>query len=62
MFDRPDLVSTRERAAVLALMARRSVEWNRLAGAIEERESALLLLEEMEAAGDPGSSRSKAHR
>jgi DNA processing protein len=53
MFDRPDLVSTRERAAVLALMARRSVEWNRLAGAIEERESALLLLEEMEAAGDP---------
>jgi len=53
MFDRPDLVSTRERAAVLALMARRSIEWNRVAGAIEDRGSALGLLEDMEAAGDP---------
>lgn len=53
MFDRETLVSTRERAAVLALMARRKVEWNRLAGSIEEAESALALLEQMEAAGDP---------
>jgi DNA processing protein len=53
MFDVPDLVSTRERAAVLALMARRKVQWNRLAGSIEEMGSALRLLEELEAAGDP---------
>jgi len=52
MFDTPTLVSTRERAAVLALMARRKVEWNRLASAIEEAESALLLLEQMEASRD----------
>ena len=42
------LVSTRERAAVLALMARRVLPWNRLAGAIEERGSALALLDEPE--------------
>jgi DNA processing protein len=53
MFDPPSLVGTRERAAVLALMARRRVQWNRLAGSIEEAGSALTLLEEMEAAGDP---------
>jgi DNA processing protein len=52
MFDTPTLVSTRERAAVLALMAQRKVEWNRLASAIEEAGSALLLLEEMEASRD----------
>jgi DNA processing protein len=48
MFDKRTLVSVRERAAVLALMARRKVQWNRLAGAIEEEGSALALLEEME--------------
>ena len=53
MFDDETLVSTRERAAVLALMARRKVEWNRLAGSIEEAGSALALLEQMEEAGDP---------
>lgn len=53
MFDSPSLVGTRERAAVLALMARRGVQWNRLAGSIEEAGSALALLEELEAAGDP---------
>jgi DNA processing protein len=53
MFGVPDLVSTRERAAVLALMARRRVQWNRLAGSIEETGSALRLLEELEATGDP---------
>jgi DNA processing protein len=53
MFDRQTLVSTRERAAVLALMARRKVEWNRLAGSIEEAGSALRLLEQLEETGDP---------
>ncbi|HSR93665.1 MAG TPA: DNA-processing protein DprA [Solirubrobacterales bacterium] len=48
MFDKRTLVSVRERAAVLALMARGKVQWNRLAGAIEETGSALALLEEME--------------
>jgi DNA processing protein len=43
--DRASLVSSRETAAVLALMARRDVAWNRLAGAIEEEGSALRLLE-----------------
>lgn len=52
MFDTPTLVSVRERAAILALMARRKVEWNRLASAIEEAGSALLLLEEMESNRD----------
>lgn len=52
MFDKETLVSTRERAAVLALMARRKVKWNRLAGSIEEAGSALLLLEAMEQADD----------
>ena len=45
MFDTNTIVSTRERAAVLALMARQRVEWNRLAGAIEEAGSALALLD-----------------
>lgn len=53
MFDRETLVSTRERAAVLALMARRKVQWNRLAGSIEEGGSALALLEQLERDGDP---------
>lgn len=53
MFDGKTLVSTRERAAVLALMARRKVQWNRLAGSIEETGSALVLLEELEEANDP---------
>ena len=53
MFDGETLVSTRERAAVLALMARRKVQWNRLAGSIEEAGSALALLEELEKAKDP---------
>ena len=44
-----DLVSTRERAAVLALAARRTVPWNRLAGWIEEEGSALAVLDEIEA-------------
>lgn len=53
MFDHDTLVSTRERAAVLALMARRKVHWSRLAGSIEEFGSALGLLEELEEAKDP---------
>ncbi len=53
MFDHETLVSTRERAAVLALMARRKLEWNRLAGSIEETGSALALLEQLEETGDP---------
>jgi DNA processing protein len=50
MFDDRTLMSTRETAAVLALMARRDRElrWNRLAGAIEEEGSALALLERLE--------------
>lgn len=48
MFDARTLVSVRETAAVLALMARRSLPWNRLAGAIEEEGSALRLLEDLE--------------
>ena len=46
MFDSRNLVSIRETAAVLALMARRdpTLPWNRLAGAIEEEGSALALL------------------
>jgi DNA processing protein len=53
MFGKESLVSTRERAAVLALMARRRVQWNRLAGSIEEVGSALTLLESLEESGDP---------
>ena len=45
-----NLVSIRERAAVLALAARRVVPWNRLAGWIEEEGSALALLEQFDAA------------
>jgi DNA processing protein len=48
MFDSDSLVSSRERAAVLALLARRSLPWNRLAGAIEEKGSALDLLRELD--------------
>jgi DNA processing protein len=49
MFASDTLESTRERAAVLALMSmgKGSLPWNRLAEAIEERQSALALLEEM---------------
>lgn len=51
MFASRTLVSTRETAAVLALMARRErdLPWNRVAGAIEEEGSALQLLECLEA-------------
>lgn len=48
MFADSTLVGTRERAAVLALLARRHVPWNRLAGEIEEEGSALALLERLE--------------
>jgi DNA processing protein len=50
MFDERTLMSSRETAAVLALMARRDRElrWNRLAGVIEEEGSALALLERLE--------------
>src|SRR5438309_6494479 len=47
MFDVPTLMSARETAAVLALLARRALPWNRLAGAIEEEGSALALLESL---------------
>lgn len=50
MFDTPDLVSSRERAAVLALAARRAAPWNRLAGMIEEAGSALAVLDELDSA------------
>ena len=49
MFDKEDLVSVRERAAILALLARRKLPWNRLAGAIEEEGSALALLQQLDA-------------
>jgi DNA processing protein len=41
-------MNTRERAAVLALMTKRAMPWNRLAGAIEDEGSALGLLEQLE--------------
>ncbi|HEX7058343.1 MAG TPA: DNA-processing protein DprA [Solirubrobacterales bacterium] len=44
MFVSETLVSVRERAAILALLARHALPWNRLAGAIEEEGSALSLL------------------
>jgi DNA processing protein len=47
--DDSTLVSTRERAAVLALAARRPVAWNRLAGWIEEEGSALAILDDIDA-------------
>lgn len=50
LFGNRSLMVSRETAAVLALMARRSLPWNRLAGAIEEEGSALRLLEEYESA------------
>ena len=49
MFDSDDLVSSRERAAVLALAACRKVPWNRLAGVIEEDASALNVLDSIDA-------------
>jgi DNA processing protein len=52
MFDSETLVSTRERAAILALKTRRSLPWNRLAGAIEEEGSALTLLLQLDEAAD----------
>jgi DNA processing protein len=45
MFDSSSPAQIRERAAVLALMARGSAPWVRLAGAIEEEGSAVRLLE-----------------
>lgn len=48
MFDSRTLVSTRETAAILALMARRDLPWNRIAGAVEEEDSALRLLEQLD--------------
>src|SRR5438067_342824 len=48
MFDARTLISTRETAAVLALTARREIPWNRVAGAIEEEDSALRLLEQLD--------------
>jgi DNA processing protein len=48
MFANHTLVSTRETAAVLGLMRRHVLPWNRLAGAIEEAGSALELLAEHE--------------
>jgi len=48
MFPSSSLVETRERAAVLALMTRRVLPWNRLAGAIEEEGSAMALLARQE--------------
>jgi DNA processing protein len=53
MFDSETLACARERTAILALMARRKVEWNRLAGSIEETGGALALLGQMEETGDP---------
>ncbi len=50
MFADASLVSTRETAAVLALMARREIPWNRLAGEIEEEGSALALLQRLDVA------------
>jgi hypothetical protein len=44
MFGSRSLVSTRETVAVLAIMARRDLPWNRIAGAVEEEGSALRLL------------------
>lgn len=52
MFGSDDLVGIRERAAVLALLARRPLPWNRLAGAIEEEGSALRLLTQVEEQGE----------
>lgn len=54
MFDSDNIVSTRERAAVLALKARRdrSLPGNRIAGAIEEHGSALGLLHELDERAD----------
>lgn len=48
MFDRRTLVSTRETAAALALMARRDLPWDRIAGAVDEEGSALRLLEQLD--------------
>jgi DNA processing protein len=49
VFDSRDLMSTRETAGVLALMARRDTPWNRVAGVVEEEGSALRLLERLDA-------------
>jgi DNA processing protein len=52
VFGTRSLMISRETAAVLALMASRSLPWNRLAGAIEEEGSALRLLEQVQS-GQP---------
>jgi DNA processing protein len=46
MFGSQSLAKGRETAAILALMARRDLPWNRIAGAVEEEGSALRLLEQ----------------
>jgi DNA processing protein len=52
MFDEDNIVSVRERAAVLALLDRADIPWNRLAGEIEEEGSALALLERLDSAAE----------
>lgn len=52
MFASSSRVAPRERAAVLALMTRGSAPWTRLAGAIEERGSAIEFLQEQDGARD----------
>ena len=52
MFASQSLIDARERAAVLALMTRRPVAWNRLAGAIEEDGSALHMLQSLPEPGE----------
>lgn len=48
MFGDESLMSIRETAAVLALLARHRLPWNRIAGSIEESGSALQLLDDLE--------------
>lgn len=48
MFADASLVSRRETAAILALMAARALPWNRIAGAVEEEGGALALLEALQ--------------
>jgi hypothetical protein len=48
MFADSSLVGSRERAAVLALMTRRALPANRLAGAIDDEGSAMRLLEQLD--------------
>jgi DNA processing protein len=52
MFASPSLIEARERAAILALMTRRILPRNRLAGAIEDEGSAISLLDRLDDPGD----------